>query len=211
MRCKEIENLLSGYLEGSLDPTDREKVRQHLAECADCRLRLQEVENTLQLLSEDPIPEADESFWTGFVPQVRSRIDSDERPGPAVFPKPRFVLGFLSAVVVVALSLFLLNADHKKTIQLPTDLSSQNILSEYEASAYTSRLADILSSQDDESLAIQVFLSSSGDEELQSIETTLGEDYLNQRSLSSILRELSDQELRQIEKTVEILRVSDLL
>jgi hypothetical protein len=211
MRCKEIENLLSGYLEGSLDPTDRERVRQHLAECADCRLRVQDIENTLQLLSRDPVPEAGESFWTNFLPQVRSRIDSDERPGLAVFPRPRFVLGFLSAVVVVALSLFLFNADHKKMVQPSTDLSSEGILSEYEASPYMNGLADILSSQDDESLAIEVFLSGKGDEDLQSTERILEEDYLGQRSLSSILRELSDEELRQIEKSVRALQVSDLL
>jgi hypothetical protein len=211
MRCKEIENLLSGYLEGSLDPTDRERVRQHLAECADCRLGVQDIENALQLLSKEPVPEAGESFWTNFLPQVRSRIDSEERAGLAVFPKPRFVLGFLSAVVVVALSLFLFNADHKKMVQPSTDLSSESILSEYEASPYMNGLADILSSQGDESLVIEVFLSGSGEEELESTERILEEDYLSQRSLISILRELSDEELRQIEESVKALQVSDLL
>ncbi|NIN00145.1 MAG: hypothetical protein GTO24_19340 [candidate division Zixibacteria bacterium] len=211
MRCKEIESLLPGYHESSLDPKDGEKVQRHLAECADCRLRLQEIRNTLQLLSKDGIPEPEESFWTNFLPRVRSGIESQEKPGFTIFPKPRLVFGLLSAVVVVALSFFLFSADKKKMVEVPTNLSSESILPEYELSAYTDQLAEILSSQDGESLAIEVFLSSSGEEELESTERILEEDYLSQRSLSSILRELSDEELRQIEKSIKALQVRDLL
>lgn len=211
MRCKEIESLLPGYHESSLDPKDSEMVQGHLAECADCRLRLQEIRNTLHLLSKDGIPEPGEGFWTNFLPRVRSGIESEQKPGFTIFPKPRLVFGLLSAVVVVALSLFLFTADKKKMVEAPTNSSSESTLSEYELYGYTDQLAEILSSQDDESLAIEVFLSSSGEEELESTERILEEDYLSQRSLSSILRELSDEELRQIEESIRALQVRDLL
>lgn len=211
MRCKEIESLLPGYHESSLDPKDGEKVQEHLAKCASCRLKLDEIRNTLELLSKDGIPEPEESFWTNFLPRVRSGIESEQKPGLTISPRPRLVFGLVSAVVVVALSLFLFTADKKKMVEAPTNFSSESILSEYEASAYTDQLAEILSSQDDESLAIEVFLSSSGEEELESTERILEEDYLSQRSLSSILRELSDEELRQIEKSIKALQVRDLL
>jgi hypothetical protein len=211
MRCKEIESLLPGYHESSLDPKDGEKVRRHLAECADCRLRLQEIRNTLHLLSKDGIPEPGESFWTNFLPRVKSGIESEQKPGFTIFPKPRLVFGLVSAMVVVALSFFLFTADKKKMVEAPTNSASESILSEYELSAYTDQLAEILSSQDDESLAIEVFLFSSGEEELESTERILEEDYLSQRSLGSILRELSDEELRQIEESIRALQVRDLL
>lgn len=165
----------------------------------------------MHLLSKDDIPEPEERFWTNFLPQVRSRIEPEKKPRFGGFPKPRFVLGLASAVTVIALSLFLLNAQQKKMVQLPTGPSAENILPEYEVSAYADQLAEILSSQDDESLTIEVFLSSRADEELESTERILEEDYLSRKSLSSILRELSDEELRQIEKSIRALQVRELL
>lgn len=46
--------MLSAYLDGALNPTEREAIRNHLACCSQCSAELQELEYTIQLLKELP-------------------------------------------------------------------------------------------------------------------------------------------------------------
>lgn len=211
MRCKEIRNLLVLCYGNSLDPDEREKVKKHLAECDSCRLKLKEIEDTIGLLAKESLPQPEESFWTEFLLQVRSRIEAERKPGFILFPKPRLVFGLMSALVMVALSFFLLNMDQKKLMELRTDTSMESILLESDLTSYTDQLAEILSSPDGESLSIDMFLSSEREEELELTESILEEDYLSQKNLNTILSELSIQELKQIEESIKTLRVGDIL
>jgi hypothetical protein len=211
MRCKEIKNLLVPYYDNSLDPDEREKVKKHLAECDSCRLKLKEIEDTLGLLTKESVQQPEESFWTNFLPEVRSRIETERKPIFTLFPKPRLVFGLMSALVMVALSFFLLNMDPKKLMELRTDTSMESILLESDLTSSTDQLAEILSSPSVDSLAIDVFLSSEGEEELELTESILEEDYLSRNNLNTILSELSIQELKQIEESIKTLRVGDIL
>jgi hypothetical protein len=211
MECKEFENLLIRYLEDSLDPEEKEKVERHLGECEACRTSLQEMEGTLHLLAEEQLPQPEEDFWIDFLPQVRSKIEAEEKPSFTLFPKPRLVSGLVSVVVIVLLSFFLFGDSPKRVGEFQTELSAESILSEAEYSSSAEQLAEVLSSEEDESLELEIFLSSTEEEELDLTESMLENDYLSGRSLNSILGELSMPELKQIEESVKALQISDIL
>jgi anti-sigma factor RsiW len=211
MKCKDFEELLVQYLEDSLNPEERERVKQHLSECEVCRIRLQEMESTLHLLAEEQLPQPEEDFWINFLPQVRSRIDAEEKPSFTLLPKPRLVSGLVSVMVIVLLGIFLFNVSQKRVGDLLTESSTENILSEAEYSSSAEQLAEVLSSEEDESLELEIFLSSTEEEELDLTESMLEDDYLSGRSLNTILGELSMQELKQIEERVKALQTSDIL
>jgi hypothetical protein len=169
------------------------------------------MESTLRLLAEEQVPQPEEGFWTNFLPQVRSKIDAEEKPGFTLFPKPRLVSGLVSVLVIMLLGVFLFNVGQKRVGELQTELSTESILSEAEYSSSVEQLAEFLSSEEDESLELEIFLSSTEEDELDLTESMLEDDYLSGQSLNSILGELSMQELKQIEESVKSLQVSDII
>jgi hypothetical protein len=211
MRCKEIKNLLVPYYDNSLDPDEREKVKKHLVGCGSCRLKLKEIEDTLGLLTKESVPQPEESFWINFLPQVRARIETEIKPIFTLFPKPKLVFRLMSVMVLVALSFFLFNLDQRKSVEPWPDTFMESIISESDLTSSTDQLAEILSSPSVDSLAIDVFLSSEGEEELELTESILEEDYLSRNNLNTILSELSIQELKQIEESIKTLQVGDIL
>jgi anti-sigma factor RsiW len=49
MTCLEALEALSDYLAGELPPQQRERLEEHLVECADCRAYLRSFEQTIRL------------------------------------------------------------------------------------------------------------------------------------------------------------------
>ena len=57
--CKELVELLTDYLEGTLSPQDKLRFEEHLALCAGCRIYLDQMRATIGVLGrleEDSIP-----------------------------------------------------------------------------------------------------------------------------------------------------------
>ena len=50
MSCKELVELLTGYLEGTLSPADRLRFEEHLAVCEGCRIYLDQMRTTIGAL-----------------------------------------------------------------------------------------------------------------------------------------------------------------
>ncbi len=60
MSCKELVELITEYLEGTLPPEDKARFEQHLAFCEWCRTYLEQMRLTIHSLgklSEESIPE----------------------------------------------------------------------------------------------------------------------------------------------------------
>ena len=76
---------------------------------------------------------------------------------------------------------------------------------------YADQLAEILSSQEDQSLPLETFLSSGGRGDMELTEKILDEDYLSQRNLNSILNELNLEELKRLEESIKTLQIGDIL
>ena len=50
MSCQELVELVTDYLEGALEPDERARFEEHLAECAGCRAYLAQMRSTLRLV-----------------------------------------------------------------------------------------------------------------------------------------------------------------
>ncbi len=58
--CREVAELLSDYLDGSMTASDRQRLEAHLALCDGCTAALAQLRETIRLtgtLTEDQIPE----------------------------------------------------------------------------------------------------------------------------------------------------------
>ncbi len=82
MNCEQMTALLSAYVDGELTEQEEMQVQEHLAQCADCRAlleQLQALHTSFSDLEEIPAPE-------GFAQGVMSRIKAEERPKAKVIP-----------------------------------------------------------------------------------------------------------------------------
>lgn len=60
MRCQELVEVITDYLEGALSPRERVRFEEHLAVCDACRTYLEQMRATIQLtgaLKTDSIPD----------------------------------------------------------------------------------------------------------------------------------------------------------
>jgi anti-sigma factor RsiW len=60
MNCRQIVELMTAYLEGTLSPHDRARFEEHIAGCDGCTAYLAQLRMTLRMvgrLAEEPIPE----------------------------------------------------------------------------------------------------------------------------------------------------------
>ena len=73
--CDRIADLLPEFLAGRLSEEDDQRVREHLASCADCRNRA----NAVSLLQQTPIPAPNPDRWDGFVKGVVEAADRKHR------------------------------------------------------------------------------------------------------------------------------------
>ena len=59
MRCKEVVELMTDYLEGALSPADVARFEEHIAGCDGCRGYLEQMRKTRLLtgrLADEPVP-----------------------------------------------------------------------------------------------------------------------------------------------------------
>ena len=71
MRCKHVQEALSDYLEGGLDPPERQAMAEHLAECAECAREERELARTLSVLDAGgPGHEPVLDLWAEFAPNM---------------------------------------------------------------------------------------------------------------------------------------------
>ena len=70
LSCQELTELVTDYLEGALPPPEHARFAEHLAECGNCELYLEQIRATIQLtgtLAPDELsPEAEEALLHAF-------------------------------------------------------------------------------------------------------------------------------------------------
>ena len=69
----EIRSLLSAYCDGDLDPVRTAVVERHLAECADCRAEVADLQTLLRLLHSTPPVEAPPWLSSRIMARVREQ------------------------------------------------------------------------------------------------------------------------------------------
>jgi anti-sigma factor RsiW len=105
MKCEEVKNELTAYVDGRASDGARRGIEEHLAVCAACRTRAEEFRKIWSVLDEAPAIEP--SF--GFDARLRQRIAAEpKRPRFLWFvPQPRLALSMalLAAMLVLVVKL----------------------------------------------------------------------------------------------------------
>jgi hypothetical protein len=102
MQCDNVDQHLSAYRDGELEPNLAREVREHLAGCASCRAALYEMDQVWDLLGahESIEPPAD------FLAVVRRRVSTHVRPVMTYARAKVWAMGAAAAVVLCAFGLF---------------------------------------------------------------------------------------------------------
>jgi anti-sigma factor RsiW len=70
LSCQELTELVTDYLEGALPPAERARFEEHLSECGNCELYLEQIRATIKLtgtLAPDELsPEAEDALLHAF-------------------------------------------------------------------------------------------------------------------------------------------------
>lgn len=101
MKCEEVSKGLIAYLDRRADSAERRDVEDHLAHCADCRVRAEEFRQLWSVM--DEVPAIEPSF--GFDARVRQSVAAEPRRRwfDLFVPQPRLAL---SAVFLIALTVW---------------------------------------------------------------------------------------------------------
>ena len=76
MQCHKVVDLLSGYIDGMLEPSQLSQVREHLTGCTDCRMKYEKIKEAIDLVKGLPEVMPPE----GFHEQLFSRLQSIAKP-----------------------------------------------------------------------------------------------------------------------------------
>lgn len=110
MKCEEVSNELIEHLNQHADSVQRRDVEEHLAGCAACRKRAEELRGIWNVM--DELPAIEPSF--GFDARVRQRVAAEPRRRwfEVFVPQPRLALaiGVLVALMVLVVKLPLKNS-----------------------------------------------------------------------------------------------------
>lgn len=70
LSCQELTELVTDYLEGALPPAEKARFEEHLAECFNCGVYLDQIRETIRLAGTlepaDLAPEAEEALLHAF-------------------------------------------------------------------------------------------------------------------------------------------------
>ncbi len=211
MKCEDIRKLLFEYHDESLPPEQKEEVQKHLAGCEGCRANLEEIRQTLGFLTQDRVPEREESFWVDFLPQVRSRIEQKQKTRWLTWPKIRWAVGLVSVLALVVVGSLVLTGKDQNLTQQETGQVLETGIALSDPDSYTDQLAEVLSTAGAESTSVAALLADSQNQDLELAGQILDEDYLGESDLGSLLSELSLEELKQLEQNISDLQVKDIL
>jgi anti-sigma factor RsiW len=70
LSCQELTELVTDYLEDALPPAEHARFEEHLAECGNCEIYLEQIRSTIRLTGtlapEELSPEAEEALLHAF-------------------------------------------------------------------------------------------------------------------------------------------------
>ncbi len=90
MNCSDREKMLSDYLDGALNPAERQELEEHLETCAACRGVLETMKEAERLsreivLADEPSPETWAARWPGMRKRILAETEKISRPQVSPF------------------------------------------------------------------------------------------------------------------------------
>jgi hypothetical protein len=155
MSCERMESRILGYVDGRLKESERLEAEKHLADCAPCRLRVQEFSALSGLLDElpliepspefdtrvhalvaaEPAPKASWWAWLHFSPRITLAASfllvmavyvGYYRPGPAPVPIPNDDQAMMQDLPVLEDHDVLQNFEPLKSLPAPVQAEEAN-------------------------------------------------------------------------------------
>lgn len=123
MKCHEVCESLSDFLEGGLPPPDRQKVQAHLDGCAECTAEAEQLTSLMRLLHERlPQREPALDIWAELQPKVQAYAE-EERLSLGRRFRLRFgrFLGDVAAGAILFTQALAMNTETKLKKYLVTD------------------------------------------------------------------------------------------
>ena len=98
MSCKQMETGLIAYLDGKANRTERREVEAHLAACAACRTRAEEIRALWGVMDELPLVEPSPAFDA----RLRTRVAAEPRRSFWAWLAPSPRLAFAAMLLLIA-------------------------------------------------------------------------------------------------------------
>lgn len=150
LKCLFLRRRLYDYLDNSLSEVDKIKVKEHIAACRNCRARISQMQNIIDLSSQGIAPKPHDEFWHNF------KIDLDRSLNEALVKPVRLerkriyllrpALVYISALMFIFLvgSYFSQSRRIAVTRIVQEDALVEDILSldELDETSYTNDLDD---------------------------------------------------------------------
>lgn len=77
MNCQQTQQLFDDLNRDRLDASTAECVRGHLADCTDCRVRMQKLSRLQRLLALKKHEQPPQAYWDGFLDEFHRRLEAD--------------------------------------------------------------------------------------------------------------------------------------
>ncbi len=98
MQCHEVQELLSAYLDGMLDPSEKDRADRHLLRCPACRAELDDLKMVLDLVRDLPTVEPPAQFRR----ELRNKLNQAAVPGRKAGILPGLARGRWSVFLAAA-------------------------------------------------------------------------------------------------------------
>lgn len=108
MKCTFFKKNVSDYLNGTLSAEEQEALRQHINICSVCGKEKNDLDQLVNTIREQDVPNPGQSYWDSFNRRVLSGVDERllRKRWLPQFPLPRWAIASFAAIfVVVAVAL----------------------------------------------------------------------------------------------------------
>jgi hypothetical protein len=123
--CQKIKELFSPYLDGELDAHDGDRLREHLANCPECRLELEAWRNISVNLRD--LSSATFTAPPGFTAQVMNRVQTEQREKPFYQTRRSFkVAAGIAAALVLAVAAYFITPEQTQMAHVNPPITDEN-------------------------------------------------------------------------------------
>ncbi len=99
MKCNDLHKKLIFYLEAELPEEETKQIQQHLNECEECSLFLEDMKKTLGIIATDKIQKTDPFFHT----RLKAKMEKQAKTGKIYREQPVLIRILQPALFVVLL------------------------------------------------------------------------------------------------------------
>jgi hypothetical protein len=103
MKCAFFEKHISDYLNGSLSAEEKEAFKQHINTCRLCAQEKKNIDQLVNTIREQDVPDPGRSYWDSFNRRVFSQVDEQlhGKRWLSRFPLPRWAMAAAAAAFIV--------------------------------------------------------------------------------------------------------------